>query len=42
MLVITRCRIFCLPVYYPEMYRLRYAELQLEGRIEEEITNRIT
>jgi len=29
MLAIIRCRIFCLPVCYPEIYRLRYTELIL-------------
>jgi hypothetical protein len=28
MLAIIHCRIFCLPVYYPKMYRLTYTKLQ--------------
>jgi hypothetical protein len=29
MLVIIQCRIFCLPVYYPEVLRFRYTELYI-------------
>jgi hypothetical protein len=28
MLAVIRWRIFCLPVYYPKIYKLRYTELQ--------------
>jgi hypothetical protein len=31
MIVIILCRIFCLPVYYPDVKKLRYTELALYG-----------